>query len=106
KERLPELQLPELSMPSIPGIYQADIHQGNIVDQEMVDQLKLGMNKRQVRFIMGSPLLVDTFHQEHWVYFSSKRVKGSLQDQQRISLYFEQEKLARIHGDLTTETSK
>ena len=99
-------------MPSIPGIYRADIHQGNIVDQEMVNQLKPGMNKRQVRFIMGSPLLIDTFHQERWVYFSSKKVNGDLKDKQRLSLFFEAEKLARIEGDLiplqseqeTTET--
>jgi|SaaInlV_120m_DNA_4_1040238.scaffolds.fasta_scaffold00334_20 outer membrane protein assembly factor BamE len=109
---MPDLSLPEISMPSIPGIYRADIHQGNIVDQEMVNQLKPGMNKRQVRFIMGSPLLIDTFHQERWVYFSSKKVNGDLKDKQRLSLFFEAEKLARIEGDLiplqseqeTTET--
>jgi outer membrane protein assembly factor BamE len=102
---MPNLSLPELSMPSVPGIYRADIHQGNIIEQQMIDQLKPGMNKRQVRHIMGSPLLVDTFHQERWDYFYSLKQGGELQQQKRISLFFEGEKLARLEGDLVPTTN-
>lgn len=97
---MPDLSMPEISMPAVPGIYRADIHQGNIIEQEMIDQLKPGMNKRQVRHIMGSPLLIDTFHQERWDYFYSLKQDGELQEQKRISLFFEGEKLARLEGDL------
>lgn len=102
---MPEISMPDLSnlsMPdlSVPGIYRADIHQGNIVEQEMVNQLKPGMNKRQVRYIMGSPLIIDTFHQERWDYFYSIKKGGELKDQHRIALFFEQEKLIKIEGDL------
>lgn len=100
---MPDLSMPEISMPSVPGIYRADIHQGNIIEQEMIDRLKPGMNKRQVRHIMGSPLLVDTFHQERWDYFYSLKQDGELQDRKRISLFFEGEKLARLEGDLVPQ---
>lgn len=102
EEKLPELSMPELSLPelSVPGIYRADIHQGNIIEQEMVDRLRPGMNKRQVVHILGTPLLVDTFHQERWDYFYSLKQDGTLQEQKRISLFFEGEKLARLEGDL------
>ncbi len=94
--------VPEFSIPEIPGvsIYRADIYQGNIVKQDMVDQLKPGMNKRQVRYVMGSPLIIDPFHQERWDYFYSKKSDGKLEQQQRITLFFGQNKLVRIEGDL------
>ena len=100
---MPDVSMPELSMPSVPGIYRADIHQGNIIEQEMVNQLKPGMNKRQVRHIMGTPLLVDTFHQERWDYFYSLKQGGETQERKRISLFFTGEKLARLEGDLVPE---
>ena len=43
-----------------PGVYRLDIEQGNIVTQEMAGQLQPGMTKRQVRFILGTPLVEDT----------------------------------------------
>ncbi len=97
---MPDLSMPELSMPSMPGIYRADIHQGNIIEQEMIDRLKPGMNKRQVRHIMGTPLLVDTFHQERWDYYYSLKQGGDVQESKRVSLFFEGEKLVRLEGDL------
>lgn len=99
---IPEMQfsMPEVSLPTIPGIYRADIHQGNIVEQKIVDQLKPGMNMRQVRYIMGSPLIVDTFHQQRWDYYASKKSEGKMVEKQRITLFFDQGKLVRIEGDL------
>lgn len=42
---------------SFPGVYKIDIQQGNVVTQDMIDQLRPGMTRRQVRFIMGNPLI-------------------------------------------------
>jgi outer membrane protein assembly factor BamE len=84
---------------NLPGIYSMDIHQGNIVSQEMVDQLKPGMNKRQVLFIMGTPLLQDPFHADRWDYFYSNKPSGEVRLQKRISLVFRDEELAGLQGD-------
>ncbi len=98
-----QFSIPNFELPKMPGIYRADIVQGNIVEQEMIDQLKPGMSKRQVRFVMGSPLIIDPFHQERWDYFYSKKSDGKLQDRQRITLFFKDDKLNRIDGDKIPE---
>ena len=83
----------------LPGVYKMDIHQGNIVSQEMVDQLRPGMNKRQVNFIMGTPLLQDTFHDDRWDYLYSNEPGGQTRLQKRITLVFEKDELMGLQGD-------
>lgn len=86
-------------MPNL-GVYKIDIPQGNIVTQEMVDKLQPGMSKRQVRFVMGSPLILDTFEPERWDYLRSLETRKEKRSQQRISLFFENDILVRMEGDL------
>ncbi len=49
-------------------IHKIDVQQGNALDTEKVEQIKIGMNKEQVRFLMGSPLIRDSFHPNRWDY--------------------------------------
>jgi outer membrane protein assembly factor BamE len=82
-------------------VHKIDIQQGNIIDQADIDQLRPGMEKRQVRFIMGSPMIVDTFNQHRWEYIYRQHRSGSApSENKRISLYFDNNKLNRIEGDL------
>jgi outer membrane protein assembly factor BamE len=83
----------------LPGVYTIDINQGNIVSQEIVDQLRPGMNQRQVAFIMGTPLLLDPFHDNRWDYLYSNEPGGEPRVQKQISLIFENEELVGIQGD-------
>ena len=89
-----------------PGVYRIDIAQGNIVTQEMIDQLKPGMTKRQVRFIMGTPLIIDTFEPERWDYFHSMSRRGKQESQEHVTLFFENDKLVRFGGDFAPSSSK
>lgn len=82
-----------------PGVYKIDVQQGNIVTQEMIDQLKPGMTKRQVRFIMGTPLVADTFDQDRWDYFYSLLDPVGEITQERVSVFFENDKLSHFTGD-------
>ncbi len=85
----------------IPGVYRIDIQQGNDVSQEMVSKLKPGMTKNQVSYIMGTPLLIDTFHPNRWDYLYSFHPGNGQREQRRITLYFtEQEKLNYVEGDI------
>lgn len=96
---LPEFPaLPEL--PGIPGVYHIDIQQGNIIDQEMLDQLEVGMERSKVRFILGTPLLVDPFNQNRWDYVYSLRRGSDEEVRQRLSVYFVDDRLARIEDDI------
>jgi len=92
--------LPELSNLQFPGVYKINIQQGNVITAEMVDQLRPGMSKRQVVFIMGTPLIHDPFHQDRWDYLYSASLKGNLREQERIALHFENDKLSHFDGDL------
>jgi outer membrane protein assembly factor BamE len=85
-------------------IYRVDVHQGNIVSQEMVDQLKPGMNKRQVSFIMGTALIQDPFHDDRWDYIYSNEPSNEPRMQKRITLVFKNDELAGMQGDFRPGT--
>ena len=85
--------------------YRPDIQQGNFVSEEMVSQLKEGMTRDQVRFILGTPLLADIFHADRWDYpFRLARGSGETTSS-RVVVYFDKEgKVARFEGgNLPTE---
>lgn len=82
-----------------PGVYKIDIQQGNVVTQDMIDQLRPGMSKRQVQFVMGTPLIQDTFDQSRWDYIYSLQPGGEARQQESISLFFEDDKLSHFEGD-------
>ena len=80
--------------------YKMDIQQGNVVTSKMMLQLRPGMTKSQVRFIMGTPLLVDSFHADRWDYFYQMRKDGKIIEQRRVILVFEGDALAHVRGDV------
>ncbi len=89
----------------IPGVYTIDIQQGNIIEQSMVDQLRPGMNKRQVLYIMGSPMLNNVFHKNRWEYLYSNQPSGEDRVQKQISLFFENDQITGIQGDFRPSTA-
>ena len=71
--------------------YRPDVQQGNVVTQEMVEQLRQGMTRDQVRFLLGTPLVTSLFHQERWDYvYYLKRGKGSEEQMRRLTIYYDQ----------------
>lgn len=84
----------------LPGVYRIDIQQGNIIEQAMLSKLKPGMDKSQVQFIMGTPSLVDPFHTNQWEYIYTFSKRGGRRKQRHITLYFENDKLAYLEGDV------
>jgi outer membrane protein assembly factor BamE (lipoprotein component of BamABCDE complex) len=65
----------------------------------MVDQLRPGMTKRQVIFVMGTPLVRDPFNQDRWDYIYSFQPGGGERGQESISVFFEDDALIRFAGD-------
>ncbi|MGI1678952.1 MAG: outer membrane protein assembly factor BamE [Cellvibrionaceae bacterium] len=82
-----------------PGVYRLNIQQGNIVTQEMVDQLKPGMTKRQVNFVLGTALIQDSFEQDRWDYYYSLRDSDGKTTKEKFTVYFEDDKLTHFSGD-------
>jgi len=89
-----------------PGVHRIDVQQGNIISQEMIDQLRPGMTKSQVRFIMGTPLLADSFNPQRWdYYYSLQKGKGG-KTQERITIYFDDnDQLSHFSGDFLPSAS-
>lgn len=85
---------------NLPSVYTIPIQQGNIVNQAMIDQLRPNMTERQVLYILGSPMLVDTFHQKRWDYLYSNQPSGEDRQQKRVSIVFNEDNLVSgIQGD-------
>ena len=82
------------------GVYRVDVQQGNVLTEEMLAQLTPGMEKRKVRFLLGTPILVDTFNQDRWDYIYTFARGGGTIEQRQVTLFFEDERLARIEGDV------
>ena len=91
-------QAPEL--PAVIAPYRIDIQQGNVVTQQMVAKLKAGMTRAQVRFALGSPLVVDPFRTDRWDYVYSLQRQGKNIERRHITVIFEADKLVRIEGDV------
>ena len=76
--------------------YRVEIQQGNVISAEQIEKLIPGTPRDEVRFILGTPLIEDPFHAQRWDYFYSlDPAKGEKVTQYRLSIWFEDEKIAR-----------
>jgi outer membrane protein assembly factor BamE len=91
------------STDKIPGIYRIDIQQGNNVTQAMLNELEPGMTKNQVAYVMGNPLLIDTFHPNRWDYLYSYKPGNGDREQRRVTVFFNDDgTLSHLEGDTRT----
>jgi outer membrane protein assembly factor BamE len=83
--------------------YKIDIQQGNVLTQDMVAQLKPGLTKDQVRFILGTPVLMDMFHANRWdyVYRLQKGSTGEVEMRQFSTFFDDSDQLIRVGGDVS-----
>jgi outer membrane protein assembly factor BamE len=85
--------------------YRVEVVQGNVLTKEQVAIVKPGMTRAQVRDVLGSPLLTDTFHVDRWDYVFTIRRQGTEPQQRKVVVLFEGEKLKSISAeDLPSET--
>lgn len=90
------------AVPSIVTEYRIDIQQGNVLTQDMVSQLRPGLTRDQVRFVLGTPLLVDIFHADRWDYvYRLQNGRTGDVELRRFTVLFDGEgKLHRVLGDV------
>jgi outer membrane protein assembly factor BamE len=92
----------QVPMTNLMSAHRIEIQQGNFVSQEMVSQLKPGMSKDQVRFVMGTPLIADSFHGDRWDYvFRRQKANSKELEHRKVTVFFVDGKLSRIEGDVT-----
>ena len=76
--------------------YKPDVQQGNTLDEKQIAQLKIGMNRQQVIFIMGTALLKDPFHKNRWDYLYTYTKGRGKTERRLLTLYFKNDHLAKI----------
>ena len=85
------------------SIHKIDIQQGNVLTCDMVNQVKAGMSRKQVRFLLGDPTITDPFHHDRWDYPYSfhSGIKGSLPERHHVTVFFDGDKVIRINNTMT-----
>jgi len=94
-------------MPTLPSLtpYRMDVQQGNVITQDMIAKVQPGMTRSQVRFALGTPLIMDPFHNDRWDYVYLYQKAGVVTEQRRIVVVFKDDRLVRIEGDVVPASS-
>jgi len=80
-------------------IHIPDVQQGNVLEPAVLAQLHPGLSKKQVQFLMGTPIIRDPFHSGRWDYVYLFSAQDSKAVRQRVTIFFDQDKVSRIETD-------
>jgi outer membrane protein assembly factor BamE len=85
-------------------VYRIDIQQGNLLDEEDVVQVEEGMTRSQVQFLLGTPMVADSFHRDRWDYaYYFRRGRSPDLVQRWVVVYFENDRVARVERDVALQ---
>ena len=87
-------------------MHRIDVQQGNVISEEDLNLLKPGMTRRQVQFVIGSPMVADVFHQDRWDYIYLMQPGSGPASQERLTLFFEDDTLTRISGTMRPQQTE
>ncbi len=78
-------------------VYRVNISQGNYLEAKAIDQVTVGMTRSQVRYLLGTPMIADSFHPDRWDYlYFFKLGKTRKVERRLVTVYFAEEKVARV----------
>jgi outer membrane protein assembly factor BamE len=87
-------------------VYRINIQQGNFLDQTAVDQVKPGMTRSQIRYLLGTPMVADSFNKERWDYiYYLKKGRSRHVDSRRVTVYFDGDKVAKLDKPTDAEAA-
>ena len=81
-------------------IYKLDVQQGNIITAEMLMGLKPGMTRAQVKYVLGTPLIQDSFHENRWDYIYKMIKDDRLIEERHVVVRFADDELVVVKGDI------
>ena len=80
--------------------YTMEVQQGNVITQEMIGKLKPGMTRSQVRFVLGTPMVIDAFHPDRWDYYYLLRPSNTKAGEaRRVTVFFKNDALVSIKNE-------
>jgi outer membrane protein assembly factor BamE len=87
-------------------VYRINIQQGNFLDQKAVAQVQNGMTRSQVRYLLGTPMVADSFNKERWDYiYYLKKGRSRHVDSRRVTVYFDGDKVAKLDKPTDAEAA-
>ena len=86
-------------------VYKLDVQQGNVLDEEDVSELQIGMTKRQVEVLLGSPSVTSPFHADRWDYMNTYARRGDDPVQRVLTLTFDDDRLVSVDGNYLDQDS-
>ena len=87
-------------------VYELDVQQGNKLEPEDIEKIEVGMTRSQVRFVLGTPVIGDTFHNDRWDYLYYLKPGRSDKVQRRwVIIWFDGNLVREIQRDVRTEPS-
>src|SRR5271163_2367958 len=95
-----------LSLLACGCVYRINIQQGNFLNQSAVETVKPGMTRSQVRYLLGTPMVADSFDKERWDYiYYLKKGRSRHVDSRRVTVYFDGDKVARLDKPSAAEAA-
>ena len=87
-------------------VYRMDVQQGNLLDAEQVDQVEVGMTRSQVRFLLGTPMVIDSFDADRWDYvYSLRRGHERKVTRRHLVVWFEGDKVTKVEEPLPVSST-
>ena len=80
-------------------IHIPDVQQGNVLEPDVLAQLHPGLSKKQVQYLMGTPIVKDAFPPERWDYVYLLASQDSKTIRQRVTIFFDGDAVSRIETD-------
>lgn len=85
-------------------VYRIDVQQGNLLDDQDIGQVEVGMTRSQVQFLLGTPMISDSFHRDRWDYaYYLRRGRSADIVQRWVIVHFENDRVARVERDLALQ---
>ena len=82
-------------------VYRIDVQQGNLLDDTDVEEVKIGMTRSQVRFLLGTPMVEDAFHKDRWDYvYYFRRGRSRREEKRWLIVFFDGDKVREVRKDV------
>lgn len=82
-------------------VFRANISQGNLIEQDDIDQIDVGMTRKQIRFLLGTPMIDDPFHKDRWDYIYYLKIgRRDTVAKRWVSVMFADDKVSEVRKDL------
>jgi outer membrane protein assembly factor BamE len=99
--RLRTLLLAPAILAATACVYRLDVQQGNLLDDKDIVQVEVGMTRSQVQFLLGTPMISDSFHRDRWDYaYYLTRGRSRNVERRWVVVYFENDRVSRVERDV------